>query len=192
MTIEAAFTQFPVLTTERLHLRQIQPQDAEALFAILSDEEAMRYYGHEPHRESDETLTLIQQIQGRYERREAIRWGITFKGDDALIGTCSLHDFGPGYHRAATGYDLNREYWRRGIMFEAMSTILAYGFGELGLHRIEAIIDIENEASKKLLLKLGFTYEGNLRQRYAFRDRFEDEYYFGLLRDEWRGSAEPS
>jgi len=51
-------------------------------------------------------------------------------------------------------------------MTEAMSTILTYGFIEVQLHRVEAIIDIANEPSKALLLKLGFTYEGNLRQRY--------------------------
>ena len=72
-------------------------------------------------------------------------------------------------------------------MFEAMSAILTYGFTELGLHRVEAIIDLANEPSKSLLLKLGFSYEGKLRQRYSFRGRFEDEYYFGLLRDEWQG-----
>ena len=71
-------------------------------------------------------------------------------------------------------------------MTEAMSSVLTYGFAELGLHRVEAIIDIANERSKGLLLKLGFTYEGNLRQRYFFRDHFEDEHYFGLLKDEWR------
>ena len=49
----------------------------------------------------------------------------------------------------------------------------------------KAIIDMANEQSKGLLLKLGFTYEGNLRQRYFFRGRFEDEHYFGLLKDEW-------
>jgi len=53
------------------------------------------------------------------------------------------------------------------------------------LHRVEAIIDIVNERSKGLLLKPGFTYEGNLRQRYPFHDRFEDEHYFGLLKGEW-------
>jgi [ribosomal protein S5]-alanine N-acetyltransferase len=46
-----------------------------------------------------------------------------------------------------------------------------------------------NEQSKGLLLKLGFTYEGNLRQHYFFRDRLEDEHYFGLLKDEWPGSV---
>ena len=188
MTIDTAFTHFPSLNTDRLHLRQIQPGDAEALFAILSDEEAMQFYGHEPHRSLDDSHELIRQIQANYANLVAFRWGITLHGEDRLIGSCSFHQFDAGFLRAAAGYELNRTYWGKGIMTEAMSAILNYGFTELRLHRIEAIIDIANERSKSLLLKLGFMYEGNLRQRYPFRDRFEDEHYFGLLRDEWHGS----
>ena len=189
MTIDAAFIDFPSLTTKRLRLRQIQPNDAEALFAIFSDEEAMQFYGHEPHRSLDETRVSIEQIQARYTWREAIRWGITLKGEGLVIGSCSFHHFDTGFHRSETGYELHRAFWGQGIMTEAMSAILTYGFTELGLHRIEAIIDNANERSKSLLLKLGFTYEGNLRQRYFFRGHFEDEHYFGLLKDEWHGSA---
>lgn len=185
MTINDAFTHFPNLTTSRLHLREIRPADAEALFAILSDQETMKFYGHEPHQSLEDTQKLIEQIQRRYARREAIRWAITLRGEDKLIGSCSFHHFDAGFHRAETGYDLNRAYWGKGIMAEAMSAVLTYGFTELGLHRIEANIDIANERSKGLLLKLGFRYEGNLRQRYFFRDHFEDEHYFGLLKDEW-------
>jgi RimJ/RimL family protein N-acetyltransferase len=49
MTIDAAFPRFPELTTQRLRLRQVRPDDAEAFFAIFSDEETMKYYGHAPH-----------------------------------------------------------------------------------------------------------------------------------------------
>jgi ribosomal-protein-alanine N-acetyltransferase len=187
MSIDAAFTHFPSLTTNRLVLRQITFRDAEDLFATLSDEEAMQFYGHEPHQSVDETHALIEQIQVRYTRREGIRWGITRKGEDRVIGSCSFHHFDAGFHRAETGYELQRVWWGQGIMTEAMSAILTYGFDVLGLHRVEAIIDLANERSKGLLLKLGFTYEGNLRQRYFFRGRFEDEHYFGLLRHEWQG-----
>jgi len=189
MTIDAAFTYFPSLSTNRLFLRQIQPQDAEDLFKTFSDEEAMQFYGHEPHRSVDETHALIEQIQARYARREAIRWGITLKGESRVIGSCGFHQFDAGFHRAETGYELHRTFWGQGVMTEAVSAILTYGFTELELHRVEAVIDIANERSKGLLLKLGFTYEGNLRQRYSFRDRFEDEHYFGLLKDEWHGSV---
>jgi len=188
MTIDSTFTRFPYLTTKRLRLRQIQPDDAEALFAILSDQQVMELYGHEPHQSLAETQALIKQIHTRYIRREGIRWGITLGKEDRIIGSCSFHHLDPDFHRAETGYELEQASWGKGIMTEAMSAVLTYGFTEMGLHRIEAIIDMANERSKALLLKLGFTYEGNLRQRYYFKGRFEDEHYFGLLKDEWPSS----
>jgi [ribosomal protein S5]-alanine N-acetyltransferase len=185
MTIDEAFTRFPFLTTNRLLLRQIVPGDAESLFAIRSDDETMKYFGHEPHESLDETKGVIRQMEERYIRKEALHWCITLQEEDRLIGSCNLFHFDEGFHRAEAGYELNRVFWGKGIMTEAMSAILTFGFRELELHRIEAIIDIANERSKFLLLKLGFTYEGNLRQRFPFRGHFEDEHYFGLLNDEW-------
>jgi ribosomal-protein-alanine N-acetyltransferase len=189
MTIEAAFTHFPIMTTRRLFLRNIVPEDVEALFAIRSDEEGMKYFGQEHYKSVAETITVIKMMEERYTRKEALRWCITLKGDGRLIGTCTLFHFDEGFHRAETGYELNRDFWGKGIMTEAMTAILTFGFNELDLHRIEAVIDIENERSKNLLFKLGFTYEGDLRERFLFRDQFLDEYYFGLLKDEWRGSV---
>lgn len=186
MTINAAFSQFPILTTDRLCLRQIQPDDAEAMFAILSDEAVMQFYGHEPHRSLYDTHQLIEQTQLSYTLHKSIRWGITLKGHKQLIGSCSFHHLNASTRRAETGYELHRSFWQQGLMYEAMAALLNYGFTAMELHRVEAIIDIANEASKGLLLKLGFTYEGNLRQRYFFHDHFVDEHYFGLLKQEWR------
>ncbi len=73
MNVDAAFTHFPTLTTNRLLLRYILPGDAEALFGILSDAEAMEFYGNEPHQSLDDTRELIRQIQARYAQREALR-----------------------------------------------------------------------------------------------------------------------
>jgi len=185
MTIDAAFTTFPTLTTNRLRLRQLRPDDAEALFAIRSDQEVMEFYGQEPHQSLADTHKMIQRLQTFYEQREAIFWCVTLKGEDAVIGTCTLFSFNPDFHYAETGYELSPAYWRQGITSEAMSAVLTYGFTELGLHRIEADVAPDNTRSKNLLLKLGFTFEGNLRQRYFFRGQYEDEYYFGLLKDEW-------
>jgi ribosomal-protein-alanine N-acetyltransferase len=189
MSVDAAFTHFPSLNTDRLHLRQIQPTDAKAFFAIKSDREVMDFYGEEPHQSLEDTDALIQQIQDSYDRREAIFWGITLKGEDIVIGSCTFLSFGPGSHYVETGYELHRAYWRQGIMAEALPAILTYGFTELGLHRIEAVTDPRNTPSKSLLLKLGFTYEGNLRQRFFFREQFLDAHYFGLLKDEWLKSV---
>jgi ribosomal-protein-alanine N-acetyltransferase len=183
--IDTMFTQFPSLTTDRLHLRQIQPSDAEALFATFSDKEVMEFYGETPHRSVDDSRELIRQQHVWYAQKEGIRWGITRKGEDHVIGSCGFYRFGEDSQRAETGYELNRAFWQQGIMMEAMTAILTYAFTELKLHRVEAVVDDVNERSKGLLRKLGFTHEGTLRQRFYFRDRFWDEHYFGLLAEEW-------
>ena len=71
-----------------------------------------------------------------------------------MIGSCGFHHFDDGFQRAETGYELKRAAWGQGIMTEAMTAILSFGFTELGLHRVEAIIDDANARSKGLLLKL--------------------------------------
>jgi [ribosomal protein S5]-alanine N-acetyltransferase len=188
LSIDAAFTDFPTLTTERLLLRKIQMEDAETLFAIFSDEEVMKLQGDPPHVSLDDTQSSIERIQIRYHNREGIRWGITLQGQDTVIGTGSFHSLNEAHHYVEVGYNLNRAYWGQGIMTEALSAVLTYGFTEMEMHRIEARIDISNERSKSLLERLGFTYEGNLRQRFFFNGQFEDDHYFGLLKDEWQGA----
>ncbi len=185
MSIEAIFTQFPVVETPRLILREIQSGDAQALFATFSDEAVMEFYGHLPHRVVEDSRALIQQLRGWYAQREGIRWGITRKGDDTVIGSCGFYGFDEAFQRAETGYELGQAYWRQGIMSEALGALITLAFATMGLHRIEAVVDDVNERSKGLLRKLGFAHEGTLRQRFFFRDRFWDEHYFGLLRDEW-------
>ena len=185
MSIDTAFTHFPVLTTSRLHLRQIQPTDAEAIFAIRSDREVTEPYGQEPQQSLDQARTLTEQISDYYEQRDAIFWGITLKGENTVIGTVTFWNFGQDFYCAEIGYELNRAYWGQGIMPEAISAILTYGFSEMGLHRIEADPYARNKSSTSLLLKLGFTLEGTLRQRHYFHGQFDDQLYFGLLEDEW-------
>jgi ribosomal-protein-alanine N-acetyltransferase len=187
MTLDEAFARFPRLETPRLMLREIQPTDAEALFATFSDEQVMALYGHVQHRTVHDSRTLIRQLHEWYSRHEGIRWGITRRGDDAeeVIGSCGFYLFDEGFHRAETGYELRRAFWRQGIMREALSAILTFAFENLGLYRVEAVVDDVNEPSKALLRSLGFTYEGTLRQRFFFRDRYWDEHYFGLLRGDW-------
>jgi len=187
--IDAAFTLLPSITTERLHLRPIQTGEVEALFAIKSDLEVTRRYGQEPHGSLGETRAWIGRVQASAERRDALFWCLTLRGDDPAIGSCTLWNFDPGCHCAELGYELHQSYWGRGLMTEAASAVVAYGFTELALHRIEACPLAGNPASGRLLLKLGFTREGNLRQRAFFRGHFEDQLYFGLLVDEWTKAA---
>jgi ribosomal-protein-alanine N-acetyltransferase len=185
MTLDGALAHLATLTTERLELRQMQMADAEALFAIKSNPEVTSCYGQEAHQSIGETRAWIQRSFDNFERRDAIVWALTLKGKDDAIGACCLWNFDPTFHCAELGYELHPAYWHKGMMTEALSAILNYGFVDLGLHRVEATPLVNNGRSRELLCKLGFRHEGLLRQRVFFEDRYEDQLYLGLLKQEW-------
>jgi [ribosomal protein S5]-alanine N-acetyltransferase len=190
MPLDAAFSSFPLLSTNRFHLRQIQPSDAEAFFQIKSDAEVTSSYGREPHRSLLDTKAWLQLVQDSYAQREGLLWAITHKTRDLPIGSCTYWHLDPESHCAEIGYELNRTAWGQGIMSEVLPTVISYGFKELGLNRIEATPLAKNARSSKVLLKLGFTHEGTMRQRVLFRGVYEDLMYFGLLMTEWTEPAE--
>lgn len=185
MTMRDMFATFPVLETPILLLRQLRNGDAEALFAVYSDEETLRYYNMLPHQSVEETAELIRLNQERFENQRAIRWAITRKGEDVVLGTCGFHAFDETYQRAEMGYILNKGYWRQGIMSAALKTIVTFGFVSAALHRIEATVTNDNFPSKAILTKLGFSYEGCRRQRFFFNNCFRDEHNFGLLNEDY-------
>jgi ribosomal-protein-alanine N-acetyltransferase len=131
----------------------------------------------------------IRRLKADYLQHDALFWAMTLKEEDKIIGGIVYWNFDPGFHCAEIGYELHPAYWQQGLMSEGIKAVLAYGFAELGLHCVEATPFAENEPSCKFLAKLGFSYEGNLRQRHFFRERFLDQAYFGLLAEEWQKAA---
>src|ERR1051326_3621471 len=110
MSIEAIFATFPRWETERLILRQIQFSDADAVFVTFSDEAVMEFYGEIPQRSVDESRELIRRQHEWYAQREGIRWGITRKGEDMVIGSCGFFKFDEEFQRAEIGYELAQAY----------------------------------------------------------------------------------
>lgn len=177
------FSAFPELETDNLILREIMPEDTDAVYAIFSDDEVTRYYDLITMRSRKEAEDLIDFFDQRFETESMIRWGITRKADDVVIGTCGyvlLHR-----HRGEIGYDLRRSEWRKGIMTEAIDAIADFGFSHMGLQRVEALVMPENVASAKLLRKLGFSEEGTLRDYDQFKGAFHDMRCFSLLKQEY-------
>ncbi len=182
------FGKFPQLETRRLILRELTLDDADFRFRHFSDPEIVELtafdapQGIEGARE--ELLTYAIRI---FQDNKGIRWGIVPKGEDRLVGTLGYHRWinEGGYH-ARMGYDLAASHRRKGIMTEAMTAALDYGFGAMGLNRVEVLTDPRNEASKALVRRLGFRQEGVLREDTFFHGRFLDDVCFSLLAREWR------
>ena len=164
MNLDRIFQAFPHLETERLSLRRLRPSDAESIFAILSDRELTRFYDDEAFTDISQAREQIAAWHRGFDEWRLIRWGITLRGSDQVIGTCGYYGFHRWHARASLGYELARPYWRRGIMTEALAAIIDFGFLEVGLNRIQAVLMPGNVPSVKLLEKLGFQREGILRQ----------------------------
>jgi [ribosomal protein S5]-alanine N-acetyltransferase len=188
------FASFPVLSSERFHLRQVQPSDAEAFYQIKSDPAVTCSYGREPHGSLEQTQSWLQSVIDAYTARDGIFWAITSKGEDAPIGSCCYWNLDLASNCGELGYELHRTAWGQGIMSEVLPIIIAFGFEAFGLNRIEATPFAENAKSNQVLVKLGFALEGTLRQRCLFRGAYQDLLYFGLLRSDWmkaRSSSRP-
>jgi ribosomal-protein-alanine N-acetyltransferase len=184
--IDRIFRSFPRLETRRLLMRRLRPSDAESLFAILSDEELARFYDDEAFTDLSQAREQIEAWASAYEGRRSIRWGIARKGADTIIGTCGYYGLHRWHGRASIGYELARPYWRQGIMTEALDAIIAFGFSECGLNRIQALVMPGNEASERLLEKLGFQSEGVLREYENWGEKgYVDLAILSLLRDDY-------
>lgn len=183
---------FPVLETERFVLRELRTEDAPDVFRYFSMDEVTQYYDLESFSELGQAEQLIGQWREKFRLQEEIRWGITYRTEDRIIGTCGFHHWNKAHYKAEIGYELDPQYWRQGVMTEVLGTIMRYGFASLGLNRIEAMIDPDNISSRKLLAKSGMTEEGRLRDYYFAKNQFVDAVIFAMLKRELASARLPA
>ncbi|SDS12259.1 ribosomal-protein-alanine N-acetyltransferase [Paenibacillaceae bacterium GAS479] len=162
-------TEFVALNTPRLHLRRLKLEDAPDMYAYFSLDEVTEYYDLETFTELRQAEEQIRRFNERIDSGISLRWGITLRGEDRLIGTCGYHNWQREHSRAEIGYELHPHFWQKGYMTEAVSAILEFGFESMGLNRAEAFIDPDNISSRRLLEKCGLKEEGLLRDYFFER-----------------------
>jgi RimJ/RimL family protein N-acetyltransferase len=172
---------FPELATERLRLRAPLPRDAAALLGILGDPEVTRYHNMPTLTTLAEAHAALERLQQRYTAQDAIRWAIELVDHGEMIGTVGLLRFDFEHRRAEVGYEIARRLWGRGLTPEAVAAVIRYGFSVLGLHRIEAGVLPGNDASVRVVHKLGFLEEGPRRDYLYAKGRFHSFRWLSLL-----------
>ena len=179
--LKVDFNPFPIIETERLLLRRYSLSDAEELFQFRKNEEAMKYNEKRLAKSIDDIYDLINLINSRVDANEGINWAVILIQNNKLIGMVSLHKIYKEHHRAELGYMLDPSYWSKGIASEAVKAVLDYGFNNLNLHSIEAMIDPNNSASKKLLTKFNFIKEAYFKENTFFNEKYYDTEVYSLL-----------
>lgn len=182
---------FPLVTSipsARLTLRPVAQADLAGLLEVNGDPEVTRFLPYA-------TWQSLQDGQAWLSRMEALcasgtcqQLVLVRNADARVLGTMLLFKYDEGSSRLELGYALGRHYWRQGYMREALRAACAHAFGA-GIRRIEAEVNPANAASCGLLLGIGFTLEGRLRQRWVGRAGAYDTHIYGYLADEWRAGA---
>ncbi|PJJ48322.1 GNAT family N-acetyltransferase [Hymenobacter chitinivorans] len=180
--LQFQLTPFPVLTTPRLLLRELTPDDAEAIRFFRSDEEFLRYIPREKQPELAQAQAHLRLLAELLASNQGIAWALCRPEQPTeLLGTICLWNLQPEHHRAEVGYGLHPHYAGQGLMTEALQAVISYGFDQLRLHSIEAQLDPANAASVSLLRKHGFVQEAYFRENYLFRDKYLDGAVYSLL-----------
>lgn len=174
---------FPTLDTERLRLREIVMDDAPDLLTMHGDAQAMKWFGIDPMTELAEAQALVDTfVEGRTHANPSTRWGIQFKNRQSLVGNIGLFKWNRDWKSCSLGFALAPAGWGQGLMHEALAAILAWGFAQMQLNRVEATVHPDNQACLKLLKRLGFEEEGRLREAGFWQGQHRDLLVLSLLR----------
>jgi len=115
---------------------------------------------------------------------ESYRWFVGF--DEEVVGSVSLKSISHSMGYAEIGYGISETHHRRGIATVAVGLLVDKVFAETTLRKLIAMVHDQNQASCRVLEKLGFQEEGLLREHYVINGEAKDEVLYGLLRREWR------
>jgi len=173
-----------ILETERLLLKALGPAEIEQVYTTLADDEIKQFMGY--------TDAELQVERAKYNagltmhNRTFCNFLLVSKASGEVIGKCGFHTWMPMHSRAEIGYHMHSDELKgKGYMKEAFRPIIAYGFENMDLNRIEAFIGTQNQASQRLVKGAGFQQEGVLRGHYCKNGIIEDSLCFGLLKSDW-------
>lgn len=146
----------PTLLTLRLELRALVLNDHDDLFAIYGDPKVMQFTSDPTFPDGTYINQLFVSVERLFAEQQALLWGVALRDTGRIVGTCELHSFEPDDRRAEIGCMLARAYWGRSLMREALTAVIEFGVGNLGLATLRADIDVPNAQSRALFQRLGF------------------------------------
>ncbi len=180
--LEINFHPFKNLESKRLLLRRIIETDVDEIFELRSNPETMKFIPRPLAKTKEDALVHFKTIDENIENNKGINWAITLKGNPNLIGIIGHYRIQPENHRCEIGYMILPQYNGQGIVSEAIKMILEYGFNDLQMHSIEAVIDPENKASERVLQKNGFVKEAHILENELWEGKFWDSVIYSILK----------
>ena len=179
------------IETERLLLRRFKLEDAHDMYNNwTSDPEVTRFLTWPAHSCIDVTVNLLKNWVAGYDDGGYFNWAIELKEAGSVIGNISVVRLDDRIDAAEIGYCMSKEYWGRGIMPEALTAVMDYLFDVVGLNRVAARHDVNNQKSGRVMDKAGMKREGILRKAARNNSGIVDLECHSMLRSERNCEAE--
>lgn len=178
------FCKMPTLNTERLVLRPMRVSDAYDMYEYACRPDVTKYLLWSPHDSIFLTKDYLAYIEKRYKSAEFYDWAITLADSGKMIGTVGFTKIDAPNRCGEIGYVLNPEHQGKGIATEAAKRVMDFGFEVLELHRIEAKFMRGNDASLRVMEKLGMTFEGYHADAMFVKGKYRTIGYCAKIRDE--------
>lgn len=179
------FTNIPTLHTERLSLRAMHPIDAEDMYDYSRRPEVTKYLLWTEHKNVGYTKDYLFYVGTRYALGDFYDWAIIDLESRRMIGTCGFTRIDAANDCAEIGYVLNPDFHGKGYATEAVRKIIDFGFSELSLNRIEARFMKGNEASLRLMQRVGMTFEGYMRDLIFVKGSYRTVGISSILKSEY-------
>jgi [ribosomal protein S5]-alanine N-acetyltransferase len=144
-----------------------------------------RYTSWAPHESIDDSRTFLAFVESRYRNGEPVGHAVVDAATNRMIGTCGVASYSEQHERAEIAYAISAEYWNKGYITEAARAVVDDAFRVLKLNRLQSCCHVDNVGSRRVMEKLGMTYEGILRDYFKFQGRYDSVRFYSLLRSEW-------
>lgn len=186
-------TDVPELSTERLLLRPVTPDDLDSVHSYLSRPDVCRFLLHEPRTREQ----VREKLAGSTRRPvlgadgDGVRLAVIRRDDDQFLGEVVLMIKSAAAATAEIGWIFHPDHGGRGYATEAARALLGFAFGPLNAHRVIAELHPDNDASIRLCRRLGMRHEAHHVASTWIPDRgvWEDDGAFAILRREWAAAA---
>ncbi len=149
--------QVPIIKTERLILRAFEESDAKPLYHILNQENVLRYYPNPTPPPPEKVSRFISHQLEQWEQYGYAWWAVTLPSSCDLLGWCGLQ-YLPETGETEVGYLLGKPWWGKGYATEAAYASLGFAFNELNMEQIIALVHPENQASIRVVEKIGMQF----------------------------------
>lgn len=174
------------IETERLILRRfVYTDDDSMLKNWIADENIQSLYSEPVYTTKEAVRELLDRYIGSYEKDDYYRWAMIEKASGECIGQIAYFLVDSKNHFAEIEYCVGGAFQCRGYATEATKAVMAYGFDQMNLHKVQICTKTINLPSKRVIEKCGFTYEGTLRDYFFMNGKYIGRLFFSMLRSEY-------